>query len=272
MPKFNVTLIRPEGFLFSECFREVAETVMYGLRALGHEAEITENTGQADAINIVFGAHLIGPGFRFPSNFVICIYNWEQIGNYETNPHYYELARNSTTWDYSRKNIERWKELGVEAKYVPLGYVPEMTRIDKVEEDIPVLFCGSRNDHRLNILNGLLDSGIEFEWPPPSFGRKRDALIARSKIVLNMHFYKAGILEMSRVGYILANRKAVVSEYSEEVPDGLRAAMAEVPSEKIVDTCCELLHDHAKREELAERGFDIFSKIDERQILEEALG
>ena len=36
--------------------------------------------------------------------------------------------------------------------------------------------------------------------------------IARSKIVLNLHQYDAQVFEIVRVSYLLANRRAVVSE------------------------------------------------------------
>ena len=272
MPKtFNITIIRPKGFLFSEVFREMAETVTYGLRGLGYDADLTENTAQDDRMNIIFGGHMLQEGVRLPTNLII--YNWEQTESYEAKPNYYDLARKYPVWDYSPKNIKAWKSIGVAAKYVPLGYMPEMTRIPKREvEDIPVLFLGSMNDRRMCILNALLDAGIKFEWPPAAvFGADRDELVSRAKIILNVHFHNSSLFEMSRVGYMLANKKLVVSEPSYDVPEGLRGAFVEVDFEKIVDACKDLLEDNSKREELAQRGFDIFSKIDEREILRGAL-
>ena len=40
------------------------------------------------------------------------------------------------------------------------------------------------------------------------YGPPRDALIARSKIILNMHLYDAKVFEIVRVSYLLANLHA----------------------------------------------------------------
>ena len=48
--------------------------------------------------------------------------------------------------------------------------------------------------------------------PFNAYGGKRDALIARAKVVLNIHYYAAQVFEIVRVSYLLANSKAVVTE------------------------------------------------------------
>jgi hypothetical protein len=266
--KFNIYLVRPDGFLFTNCFQEISAAVLYGLRGLGYEAEITENQVFHGETNIIFGAHMLPHGFDLPEGSII--YNWEQIGHYDAPAEYYELAKKYTLWDSSLRNVAKWSCLGHKAKHVPLVYVPELTRITRaINQDIPVLFYGSMNDRRMKILNDLLDKGIKYEWQYPVFGMKRDALIARAKIVLNVHFY-GGALEMSRCGYLLSNRKAVVSEMVDDRM-GLDNAMVWSSYEKIVDVCEWLSGDNREREELADRGFKEFSKILEKDILEEAL-
>ena len=44
------------------------------------------------------------------------------------------------------------------------------------------------------------------------YGAERDALIARSKIVLNVHFYGAKVLEVVRLSHLLSNGAFVISE------------------------------------------------------------
>ena len=62
-------------------------------------------------------------------------------------------------------------------------------------------------------------------WSGPDFrvraesgvrGAERDALIARARLVLNLHFYPTAIFELVRVSYLLANGKAVVAECGPE--------------------------------------------------------
>src|SRR5579871_4781030 len=93
MANFQITLIRPQGYLHTEAFREIAETLQFGLRSLGHAANIEENVVDPRATNIVLGAHLLPPGPppTLPSGSIV--YNLEQLGGAQLSPSYYELAR-----------------------------------------------------------------------------------------------------------------------------------------------------------------------------------
>jgi hypothetical protein len=44
------------------------------------------------------------------------------------------------------------------------------------------------------------------------YGQARDALVARARIQLNVHYYEAKVFEVVRVSYLLANGRFVVSE------------------------------------------------------------
>jgi SAM-dependent methyltransferase len=76
------------------------------------------------------------------------------------------------------------------------------------------------------------------------------------------------------VAYLLANRKAVVSELDggTDIEADLRDAVAGVPYDGLVDRCLALLGDEQSRKALAERGFAAFSRRSEARILDEALG
>src|SRR5580658_4511667 len=68
--------------------------------------------------------------------------------------------------------------------HVPLGYVPELRRIQASKvQNIDVLFYGSLNERRSRILQALKDSGVKVHSAFGVYGKERDALIARSKIV-----------------------------------------------------------------------------------------
>ena len=275
MGKFQVTLIRPQGYLHTEAFREIAETLQFGLRTLGHHAVVGENVIDRSATNLLLGAHLLAPqdGFLIPSGSVI--YNLEQLGGAELQPAYYELARQHQIWDYDQRNIEKWKNLGCARVpvHVPVGYVPELTRIAPASsQDIDVLFYGSLNERRNRILNGLKNLGINVHAVFGIYGRQRDELIARSKIVLNVHFYEAKVFEIVRISYLLANSKAVVTECSPNTSEhDLTDCVRAVPYEDVVETCCSLLKNESERRRLESRGFHWFSQRKESAILNNAL-
>jgi SAM-dependent methyltransferase len=71
------------------------------------------------------------------------------------------------------------------------------------------------------------------------------------------------------VSYLLANRKAVVSEIDvdTEADTGIRDAVAGVPYQRLVEKCIELAFDGAARRAVADQGFRIFSQRPEQDIL-----
>jgi hypothetical protein len=105
------------------------------------------------------------------------------------------------------------------------------------------------------------------------YGADRDAWIARSKIVLNLHYWDAKIFEIVRVSYLLANRRAVVSERGADwaLERDLESGIAFADYDGIVDRCVELLGDERSRRDLAQQGYQVFSARDQAAILDRAL-
>ena len=277
MSRFQITLVRPPGFLHTEAFREVAETLQFGFRSIGHTAEIRENAFDANATNVLLGAHLLSPqqALMVPPGSIL--YNLEQLGGPSLAQQFYEVARRHQVWDYSLQNIKKWEALNCDYQlvHVPLGYVPELSRIKASEsQDIDVLFYGSLNERRNFIVQALKDAGAKVHVVFGVYGTERDELIARSKIVLNVHFYDAKIFEIVRVSYLLANSKAVVTECSSDtdLEAGLRDCVLGIPYDSVVDGCMSLLRAEEKRRKLETLGFQWFSQRKEPDILSKALG
>jgi hypothetical protein len=265
--KFGV--ITPGGF---PAFQEVAETVYYGLLSLGHDCVITKRW-LTDRRLILFGSFSIPLLGVMPPPGTI-LYNLEQVfhGSQFVTPTTVSIFRQYPMLDYNRRNIERLVKMGVPApRYLPIGYVPELTRIPPApEEDIDVLFYGSMDNRRRTVLDALRARGLRVEAPFGMFGRKRDALIARSKMVLNMHGL-SDTFEAVRVSYPLANRKAVVSERGDGHEEFL-GAIAFADYDELVDRCEALAADDEARRQLSQRGFEIMSSRSESEYLKTALG
>ncbi len=86
-----------------------------------------------------------------------------------------------------------------------------------VPQDIDVLFYGSMCPRRWNIERDLRKQGINAIFRSFNlWGTERDSLIARAKIVLNIHFHSSCLFEYSRVLPLLSNRKFVISEFSSD--------------------------------------------------------
>jgi hypothetical protein len=277
MSRFQIVLVRPDGFADGEAFREVAETLQFGLRSLGHAADISENAFSAGATNIVLGGHLIAPACAglVPSGSIL--YNLEQLGGCELPRAYYDLATRHQIWDYSLRNLEKWRAMNcvLPPLHVEMGYVPELRRIQALPsqlQDIDVLFYGSANDRRKRIVEQLRNAGVNVHAVYGVYGQQRDQLIARSKVVLNIHYWESKLFEVVRISYLLANSKAVVSESSaDERETGYHEAVLSVPYEALVEGCLSLLRNENERRQLEARGFRHFSQRSEAQILERAL-
>lgn len=276
MSRFHITLVRPEGFLHTEAFREVAETIQFGFRSIGHSAQIQENVFDVAATNVLLGSHLLSfqQALDIPPGSVV--YNLEQLGGPSLPQQFYEVARRHRVWDYSPQNIKQWNAMGCTQRpvLVPLGYVPELSRIPSSKaQDIDVLFYGSLNQRRIRIVKALQDAGVTVRTLFGVYGRERDELIARSKLVLNVHFYDAKIFEVVRVSYLLANSKAVVTECCPDpgLEEDLASGVMSCPYDSLVEKCLSLLKNDEERRKLENRGFQWFSQRKESEILSNAL-
>jgi hypothetical protein len=199
--RFAVAVVSFPGYVHSEAFREAAQAVHHALLALGHDSVLTNRVDSENRRTIVLGSNLLPAlGLKPPENTIL--YNLEQV--YDNSPwmtpELLALFRRYPVWDYSQANIERLTALQVpQLTHVPIGYVPELKRITPACEDIDVLFYGTRNDRRDAVLNKLYARGLRVESLFSVYGPDRDAWIARSKIVLNMHHYEAQVFEIVRV-------------------------------------------------------------------------
>jgi hypothetical protein len=276
---FQVVLTQPEGYVHSAAFAEVLEAVVCGLRALG--ATVSQAVNQLAVPGpqpILFGANLLGDAVVDVLPPGTIVYNLEQIDESSSwcSATYFRLLQSCQVWDYSARNISSLARLGVteNVRHVPVGYVPELTRITAAQlEDIDVLFYGSLNDRRNNVISQLRQAGLNAHAVFGVYGAARDALIARSKVVLNMHYYDANIFELVRVSYLLANRKAVVAECNPgtEIDPDIVDAVRLAPYEGLVSACAELVANSQGRRALAERGFSRMVARDERAYLAAAL-
>jgi hypothetical protein len=261
-----------------EVFRELIELVASGLAEIGYSSVTMVNEFAPPHRHIVFCPHLLRAQDvqRVPPSTIL--YNFEpldppvfdSVGTFLG-----EYAPRFRVWDYSAANVHYLRRSGCQARHVPVGYAPLLTRIARPPlQDIDVLFYGDISARRALILDRLRETGVNVVVASDLYGAERDALIARAKVVLNIHNHD-GIkaLETPRVFYLLSNRKAVVTEVKEhvEIAPDLRCAMALSPYESLVQTCVDLVADEKRRAMLEQAGFVCMKARDEAKILAAAL-
>jgi hypothetical protein len=260
-------------------YREIIESVQWGLEQLGHEVSYSLNAYHPTSTNIVFGAQMLPLDVLKQLRPDTIVYNFEQgrgLSTTQVRPEVSFIAKNFTVWDYSRANVELWNTLGSDStKLVPVGYAPVLSRIPKSQDqDIEVFFYGTPGPKRLQALHQLAHEGYRVLFASGLYGSARDSLIARSKIVLNINLMDyARIFEVVRVSYLLANRKAVVAMLDPDtsIEADLSGCIRTTDAAGLVNACEELLASDVMRIELEEAGFETFARRDIKSILEQAL-
>jgi len=256
-----------------ECFREVMLTVGVALHRLGHTVTWGDNLFRTDGTNIVF-CFWRNPHAAPPNSI---IYNLEPIVPERVADGRVPLQelRRFPVWDYSPQNVAELRSHGICATCVPIGYVPELTRIKPQKEDLDVFLYGALTERRITVIQTLGALGLKVFASQSVYGAKRDALIARARVVLNLHSESAiRALETVRISYLLANQRAIVTELNEgdDFPEAYRGGLFDSSYQGLVDTTLLALGDDDQRRNVAQRGFELFSQLDECEILQSVIG
>ncbi len=217
---------------------------------------------ESDTTNIILGANdSIFVPREIPKNSIIV--NLEQMGTGQMwdNPKYINLLKRYPVWDYSSSNIAYLKSLGVtDISKMEIGHTKSLETcagFNEHPQTIDVLFFGAMNQRRKYILIKLKSMGYNVVFTSNTFGEERDQLIARSKIVLNIHYYESKILEVVRISHLLANKKCVISERGNEdhVNEEWSKGVMMCDYDEIVSNVLILLFSDSKRKEQEMAGY-----------------
>lgn len=281
MSNFNLVLVIPHPRMHGlKGYREIMETVQWGLQALGHQVSISENRFKTGVRNIVFGAQMLTPQELEQVWPETIVYNLEQLRNLDAaalNPVFRQIAQKFQIWDYSAANLATWQQLGARRPvvHVPVGWAPVLQRIAQpAEQDIEVLIYGLPSEARNASFSAMGQQGITCLMLCGLYGQARDALIARSKIVLNASLYtRSDVFEIARVSYLLANRKCVLSLKRPDmfIEADIQAVVAWCEPDTLVQRCYDLLENDAARAALGEAGESAMRQRDIRPLLQKAL-
>jgi hypothetical protein len=157
---------------------------------------------------------------RFPGKRLI-IYQLEPlVDDHWWSPDYIMeiLKEVDEVWDYDIENANKIGSHSIPVKYRPFLYSESLKRINNIQNpDIDVLFYGTLNDRRMNIINSFLRpyfSRIKFVFLSNFLESELDEFIGRSKIILNLNAHDNDKQKQSRIFYAVINNKCVVSEKS----------------------------------------------------------
>jgi hypothetical protein len=276
MTKINICLIKPDNYIHSYAFLELGELIYFSSKDLGFDATLSFNQIDPNAKNIIIGCHLLDPSLiaQVPKSSIIL--NTEQIysDTVDWSKNIYAWVKNFEVWDYSRRNIEKLNELGViKAKLFKIGFQRELVRLDTSKtKDIDVLFYGSMNERRKDIIEKLVSKGLKVKSLFGVYGKERDDWVARSKLVLNHHFYSSQIFEIIRVFYLLTNSVAVVGEVNDStsIDDIYRDGIYAAKYDDLVSGCLALAKDDVLRQRMQAEALNSISKYPQKIFTQEA--
>ncbi len=279
MRSFHILHYIPNHYLhILNGYQDVIDSLVWALRALGHAATNAVNERREGATHILFGFQFMPADLLASFAPDTIVYNLEQLdGVLELGLHtdgYRFCAEHFGIWDYSQRNLELWRaHFAARCTHlVPVGFAPTLCRIPPSEaQDIDVLFYGQPSEYRSDTLKRLSRFGLKILSFYGLYGPARDEFIGRSKMVLNLRASPdIAVFSSVRVGYLLANRKAVVSDVAACDADLAEAVCVGEP-DQIPLLCKHLADNDPQRLWYEAHGYEAFARRDLATLLRPAL-
>ena len=276
----HVLQARPAGMPGAAALDDLTLIVVEGLRELGHAVDRVTGGVDPGTLTILIGGHLMTGHDLAALPPEVVVYNALPIpvgGIAASHPDYARLLARNPVWDVSRASLDALAQVTGRAdglRHVPPAWVPALGRVPPARaQDIGLLYIGRTDRARWRLLTDLEAKGIEVRHVAEVHGHKRDALVARARMILELPPTEDQVPEPTRLLYLLANRKAVVAEptLDLEADEILRGGVRIAAFADLARACQRLNADTDGRNALELRGFDAVRRRDAATILKRAL-
>jgi len=279
--QYAVNIFTPTNYKHSQVFEEVQTLIVEGLNTLGHNAVKSNVYDDPKRRNIILGGNLINlqsqerfTKLKFKNDSIFI--NLERSGHDAFNEQYLNILRNYEIWDFSQINLKRINELyNLKIKlYLPLGYTSKLETINKTaKKEIDILFVGSLSQRRKLLLQKIADLGIKVRYLFGVYGQKRDEIISKTKLMLNIHYHDQGSLEHVRIFYYLINQKPVLSESSDILDENIdwSNAISLTSYDNLPYKALALLQNEKELTNFANNGYTFIKKQKFLEILKKNL-
>lgn len=225
--KINICQIKPPNYVHANSLDDLSGLLFHSINETKYKCIHNHNRLFKDHINIIIGSHLLKEKeIELLAKYNLIIVNTEQLKDCpgEWLRSISSASKNTIVWDYSWENINYIKQINpnITCEFLKLGYNKNMERINfrsSINKENDILFYGSMNERRFNIIKGLEDKGIKVKCIYGVYGKELDELITNSKYILNIHFYECKILESVRLFYLITNKIPIISEFSSDSKD-----------------------------------------------------
>jgi hypothetical protein len=175
---------------------------------------LRENCIKPNEYFILLSAHFL-KRIPIPNKFIIFQLEQRRPGSPVNRQVLINIHNSLFTLDYSNANITNF-EKGIKEKMyyfpMPIDLVEQTNPINNKDVlTIDILFFGTQNDRRKNILNKI-KSKYNIHIVDNVFGSDLYDIITTAKIILNIHCFPDSILETARLNEVLGFDKLIISE------------------------------------------------------------
>ena len=269
--------------------REIAELLCAGFGAAGCEAELfvdqipAEKT-EAGKIQIVVTPH------EFLNLFLSYQLPGEKIQRLVKHLFLLGTEQPESEWFYSNlamapharamldihlSGVAAYRAVGLRCFHLPLGYHPllEQTNLPrKSERDVDICILAAMTDRREEFIAanadwfaarnchirlvplGFAKTETTHSYLPPA---RRNELLQRTKVLLNVHYSELPYFEWHRALIALANRCCMITEACEGFGPLIPGKHLVMAKSEYLTTCCEYYLEHeAEREAIAGAAYD----------------
>jgi SAM-dependent methyltransferase len=219
LPNVHIAIMQPVGYVHSLGLVDPARFVRHQLRRLGAEVTMAKNRLRADALNIVFGAHLGFPP-EWRERHACLFVNLEQLGmgGAEVSPSYLKLLKTSGVIDYDTANVSAYVADPADVPIIPFTHARYLEDrsgdlLPLQDRPIDLLFFGSMNERRRRFIERVESAGATVAmFDKPLYLNERDNYVRQAKAVLNCHFYDCAKFEQVRAFHCLSLGTPVIAE------------------------------------------------------------
>lgn len=209
---------------------DIVTSVLEILQRIGTTVAVSFNKIAPDALNIVVGAGMPGTpslselrSFTRPDNTII--FNTEQLGSNSVliTEEYLQLLADYVVWDYCQDNIEVLRQrVGTRLRCHEFPILPpesfglQLSQLAQNQRyDFDVAFYGAIDvPRRRDALRVLHHSGLSVKLIQGAFGDGLSRQLQNCRLVINLHAYETGLLEIGRCLRPMAMGIPIVSETS----------------------------------------------------------
>lgn len=265
----EINAYAPRPFVFSE----IALCLRDALRRAGVASEHQVNRSEPGVPCVVF---VPTDGWEaFVANLDpqrTVLFNMEQLGSDApwTRDGYAEALARWTVADYSASNVEWLRRHNGQAQRVQeLPIVPgpsvAFAAPAPAEPEVDVLFFGTMNPRREQVIAQLREAGLTVEAVAGSFGWELTPAILRARLVLHVHFYETRLFPVARIVQPVAQGVPIVCEGSVCSPLADWSAGSGIvfaDTDQLVEACRALLADPGRRLRSAQQSWRFAQQLD----------